>query len=458
MIRKDNFSKIFNQIVIPLTLCTLAFIFYFWLLTKDFLIPGIDGPYYLIQVEAILERGEMVYGDPPFIFYLAALFATLCGNVRMGVAIAVSLMISLTCFPAYWLFTRLSKNIFPAIIGSILLVFSPQMVRLSGDLMKNAAGVFFLILSIYYVLLASSNWRLKNYIPAILSIFFTFLTHSLDAALSLFFAITCLIGVVIYYGRESKIHLRNLFAVISSAALLILITSIAFPYHFSDVNKGIAFIEDVIFSSPSNSQLPSVFRPKPARTWPSVSFFEIAYVLPFFIAGFILLIEAYRRKSNDRFMMLFSAIFMALLCIFPTILGLREWAWRFMLMSFIPISFIVGSISLDDNKVNLIAILIIVASFILIQTANATFLVRPTMSMDTYHDLLEIKEIMTDNASYRIAYSKGWSRYWPEYLFGRRLEDSKVTYLIIPKDAPPPPPFWRLIYEGKTLNLYRINK
>ncbi|MCS7366087.1 MAG: glycosyltransferase family 39 protein, partial [archaeon GB-1867-035] len=141
-------------------------------MTKDFLIPGIDGPYYLIQVEAILERGEMVYGDPPFIFYLAALFATLCGNVRMGVAIAVSLMISLTCFPAYWLFTRLSKNIFPAIIGSILLVFSPQMVRLSGDLMKNAAGVFFLILSIYYVLLASSNWRLKNYIPAILSIFF----------------------------------------------------------------------------------------------------------------------------------------------------------------------------------------------------------------------------------------------------------------------------------------------
>lgn len=454
---KFNYKRITHKFAIPFTLCILAFIFYFWLLTKDFLISGIDGPYYLIQVEAILENVGMVYGDPPLIFYLASLFATLCGNVRIGVAIAVSLMISLTCFPSYWLFTEISRSEFSAIIGSILLVFSPQMVRLSGDLMKNAAGVSFLVFSIYFVLTMLSEWRVKNYVLTVLSAYLTFLTHSLDSALSLFFMITCLMGVVLYYKGKSKFYLRNLTLVIFTVVLLILATSIIFPYHFSDVNKGIAFVRDAIFSSPGGTQLPSIFRPKPVRTWPSLSFFEIAYVFSFIIAGVILLVEAYKKKLEDKFIIILSAISLLVLCIFPALLGLREWAWRFMLMSFIPISFILGSVSFSENKTNLTAVMIIVASFILIQTANATLLVRPTISMDVYHDLLEMKEMMVDNSSYRVVYSRGWSRYWPEYILGKRL-NSKPIYLIVPKDAPPPPPLWKLIYKGKSLDLYKINK
>lgn len=456
MKKKIYHGEFLCEIVIPSMLCILAFIFYFWLLTKDFLIPGVDGPYYLIQVEAILNGKGMVYGDPPFIFYLASLFASLLNNVRVGIAFAVSLMISLTFFPAYWLFKRVSENYFSAAIGSILIVFSPQMVRLAGDLMKNAAGVFFLILSANYVLALLEDWSFRKFILAVLSAFFTFLTHSLDAALSLFFMFTCLIGIILYCKLESRVCPLRLLGLFFSFLFLILVTSLIFPYYFSDVNKGIAFIRDVFFSG-SSYKVPGLFKPKPARTWPTVTFFELAYVLPFLVAGIILTIDAYKRRLRNKFILLFSAVLLILLCILPSLLGLRDWAWRFMLMSFIPIAFILGSVSLDGNQVNFMVLMIILALYILVQTANATLLVRPTISVGMYNDLLRIRDIMGDNISYRVAFGKGWSRYWPEYLFGKGF-DSKPIYLIVPKDAPSPPLLWKLIYDGKTLRLFKIAK
>ena len=70
-----------------ITLLAGGFTLYYWMFTRGPIMPGIDGPYYLIQVRSILETGLMIYDDPPLTFYLFALFSEFLGGVYNGVVI-----------------------------------------------------------------------------------------------------------------------------------------------------------------------------------------------------------------------------------------------------------------------------------------------------------------------------------------------------------------------------------
>lgn len=64
----------FRENIFCFLLSSLGFVFYLWVFVRNPLIPGIDGPYYLIQVRSLLQTGKLVYGDPPLTFYLLAFF------------------------------------------------------------------------------------------------------------------------------------------------------------------------------------------------------------------------------------------------------------------------------------------------------------------------------------------------------------------------------------------------
>jgi len=40
-----------------------GFSFNLWIFLRNWLITGVDGPYYLIQVRGLLTSGELIYGD-----------------------------------------------------------------------------------------------------------------------------------------------------------------------------------------------------------------------------------------------------------------------------------------------------------------------------------------------------------------------------------------------------------
>lgn len=63
-------KKLGYDFIIILTIFLIAFLSYYASLFRHPLMYGIDGAYYLIQVESILKAGMMKYPDPPFSFYL----------------------------------------------------------------------------------------------------------------------------------------------------------------------------------------------------------------------------------------------------------------------------------------------------------------------------------------------------------------------------------------------------
>jgi hypothetical protein len=64
------FEKPGYDFIIVLTIFIMAFSSYYAALFRHPVMYGIDGAYYLIQVESILSTGMMKYPDPPFSFHL----------------------------------------------------------------------------------------------------------------------------------------------------------------------------------------------------------------------------------------------------------------------------------------------------------------------------------------------------------------------------------------------------
>ena len=88
----------------------LGFGFYIWFYFQYQLMPMIDGPYYLIQVQSLLETGTLVYGDPPLTFLLLTFTTLLVGDIMVGVKVGVAFFGALSAIPAFFLMKRVGKS------------------------------------------------------------------------------------------------------------------------------------------------------------------------------------------------------------------------------------------------------------------------------------------------------------------------------------------------------------
>lgn len=454
-------QKKLKYLVLPSAIASASFIFYYWLLTKDPIITGMDGPYYLIQVEALLRGGEMAYGDPPLIFYLSAALARAVGDVRLGVCLAVSLMVSLSAIPSYLLLRNVCKmGSIPASAGAIALTFSPQLVRMSGDLMKNASGIFFLLLSLYYTDKSAHEEGWLSPLLAALAGYLAFLTHSLDFAFSLFFIISYSLAFFLLSGKARRDNLLRLLSIATVVLGSTTITALLLPRYFEDVNKGLAFIKDVL-APDEGARMGVPLRRKQPRTWPGVFFLDIGYLIPFLLAGILLLgYYAANRKRREYWReipLLFSAVLACLLGMLPSLLGLREWAWRFLLMEFVPVSIVAGiTLSATRERQASLALAILIVSPIVLQALQATYTVRPSITKEEYEDLLMLRPYLS-GSSYRILCPMSrMSRYWPEYILGYPKGEIP-RYLLVCGEVRPPP-VWAPVFKGNELALYERRK
>ena len=78
------------EIILVLLVYFLGFGFYLWFYFRVQLMPMIDGPYYLIQVQSLLKTGTLVYGDPPLTFYLLTVTTLIYGDIMVGVKVGVA--------------------------------------------------------------------------------------------------------------------------------------------------------------------------------------------------------------------------------------------------------------------------------------------------------------------------------------------------------------------------------
>ena len=428
--------------------------------------PGIDGPYYLIQVRSILETGLMIYDDPPLTFYLFALFSEFLGGVYNGVVIGVSVLAALSAIPIYFFVRKVTGSRLSAIASIIFFLYSTYHVRLVADLMKNAVGVLFLAGFIYYLHdTAFNGYRKRSIILSIIFLALTAFTHILDLGVAILFLV--LYTIVVPLLQRRKQFLKSAGIMWSFLITLLFVGSMVTPFYFTDIGKGIAFAEDLLQPNPSSQTEPQLPPPEKQAPLPGKQapqkYAPMWLTIPFLIAGAVMsgkeLIEGNKQKAT----VLIVATTVGILLILPFIPQI--WLWRFTLMEFIPLSIIFGVILSSVKKKKTIIILsIFILTPVSIQAVQAVDSIPVSITEEGYRDL-EMMKSMVPSDSVIVVPNKR-SAYWVEYLL--RVEtitslspslDTSYENTFIISDSRmrrPLPHQTQIIYTGEEMVLAKI--
>jgi len=408
---------------------------------------GIDGPYYLIQVRAILETGTMSYADPPFCLYFFAALTLLFGDSTLAVKIGTALFCALTVFPSYLIGKRLTSSVPAAVMSAIVCSLSPGLIGLSGEFVKNAVGSFFLLSFVYFCLeILKGNESKSVRVAAVAALVLTALTHILDLGLALLFLILLSAGSLAL-RTDRKRFLSFSFPLLAGSMILGAAAYFVYSGYTVDIGKGLTFIDDFLTRLEDYDSLnPAV---------------ELAQGLPAYltiVAGLVASILLYRRGRAEEVVFLGSNTIVLALLNFPTILS--QWAWRFGLMSFVPmcsvVAAVVGMIDADDVKWGIAVVFVLFYFFALSLPMSARQ--RPVISMNEHADLVEMSAYVPPHSN---VIAKAGGRYWVEYLLDSQLfrlvpgEPPNIpVYFVSGEGSPQPPAGATLLYRGNALSLY----
>ncbi|MFQ5871513.1 MAG: 6-pyruvoyl-tetrahydropterin synthase-related protein [Candidatus Geothermarchaeales archaeon] len=421
-------------------------LFYLWVLLREPLIYGVDGPYYLIQVEALLDGEGLAYADPPLAFFIFAGFAKALGDVTLGIKVATALFSALSAIPLYLLVRRVSGSLVGGLAAMVAGLFSVQHLRLMGDLLKNAVGVLFLLAFVYFLhetVFAESKRRSALFSTVFLAL--AALTHVLDFGVAVLF--------LLFYSLLSlllKVEVRELLRrvgpiYIGLAAFLAVGIVVFWPY-FSDLTKGIGFLQDLLSDSQQPNPLPFFLEP------------GAALMAPVLLVGLLLAAHEGLRERVGSSVFLGSAVVVGVLISLPVIP--KEWLWRFALMGFVPMSIVIGcSVGKVRPRLSALLMMILVLSPLTIQAVGGSEFVRPTITEDMYDELLEMKELVVPGSAMLTRTRRvAGLFYWTEYLLDVDRPDGPLPelfqrydhiYSLTEADDPTPlPPRARILYQG----------
>jgi hypothetical protein len=417
------------------------------------LIYGIDGPYYLIQVESLLETGRLTYGDPPLAFLLFASFTVLLGgDTTLGVRVGVALFSALSAVPLYFLVKRIAHMKMAGYTAMLTSIFSAPHIRMMNDLLKNAVGVCFLLFFVYYLheLVFGKQTR-KNLLLASFFLVLTGATHILDFGVALLFLILYLVISVLLDVNRSLV-IRNLGAMVLVVGGFVSAAFAAFPSLFTDFFKGISFLQD-LFTALGETAHPILFLFDPRGG---------ALIIPIIAVGFVLAVYEWRVSNREAALALTVAAVIGLGLSFPLIPS--EWLWRFLLMEFIPIAFILGySVSKMERKVAVTIFLLIAVFPVVIQGVEASRRMGPIISEKGYAELEAMRDVLPSDA---VVLVEPRFMYWVEYILEcdiakRRspsLWQSYTHVLGLFSKAKQLPPFLRMkvLFEGEVFTLIEM--
>ncbi len=451
--RNGNPLTINFQKFIPMIIAVIAFTFHIIILNRNPLIYGIDGPYYLIQIEHLINYGKLKYGDPPLSFLIFTLVTLILGgNSILATKISVALFSALSSISIYFLMKKLTSNEASGLIASISFTFNPLYIRLISDFLKNAIGIFFTLTFIHYLnKLIEKELKSKELLLTIILLSLTYMTHILDFGFALLYLLTfSLLSIVLNISRRNTIKITLILIII--LIIIISITFLTFPKLFTDIYKGESFLIDLI-SSPIELRLTQIL----------FDFRSGIPILPFLIAGLIISISELFENRSVNNLSLLSIIIVGLILCLPIIP--LKWLWRFTLMEFIPISIILGyCISKVENRATLIALILIILSPIILQSINMGMKVGPVITINEYRELEEIAKIIPKNSAIQV---RSPALYWVEYITNCDLIKGRINYelwrkynhifILIHKRHPSKLPFKvRIVFDGKYFILAKL--
>ena len=373
---------------------------YVYLCSRQGMLPGIDGPYYAVQVISIDRTGGLKYPDPPLVFYVMYVFYKLSGSVFTGVRLGVSIMTGLAAIPLFILVRRLTGSGLAALSSSLVFLAAPFEIRLLGDFMKNASGLLWVSLYILALYEASKGrWsRLKATAYLLALTLLTGLTHILDYG---FVAILAVVFTMLQALRD-----RPMIEAAAALAISLIIFYSAPMLQGGDLGKAFRLAEHSLEgrSVKREAKPPrQVGKPPGPRSSPS----EIMRWLNI-ITVLLLLMAALASRGLSRVLLASTAITLALLALPPY----GDASWRLQLMGGIPLAIAVGVVvGVAGKGWNAALVGAALTGLVLILGLYEAGFVAPSITPQAYS---ELKHALSTIHSECIVIRDPRLRYWAE--------------------------------------------
>ncbi len=452
--------------LLPVIIVTTALVIYLLRQFSTNLLHGIDGPYYLIQVRYLLHNLELKYPDPPLTFYMLSFFALIFNDIVFGIKVGAVVLTLISAIPLYFMIRELNGEV-PAFISLTIYIFSPFIVRLMFDLVKNSVGLTFILLTLFFIIKTLKTHKPMYSILASLLISITSLTHILDFMFTVMFLLVMLLIYVILSLKSSntglaiKITKLMLPPLITSAVLILI--GIALPYIFGgDMLKIESFIINLLTYLSAHVNEASI----------ALLFKNNLYLftIPIIIASLSVLLNL----PKDVHAKVVTLTMITVLIILNIPLTPPEYLWRLNLMSLIPMSYILALIMNSIKSFRAVLPLhLVILGFIALFTINQLIVIKPSIPSEALNELNTIiRRFNTSNLYYVVPEVR--LRYWVEVLTSNvvgnieEIKSKEVSsiILILPRYLPhghvpphkplPHPVPSRPLYLGKYFIAFRL--
>ena len=423
---------------------------YLLLLLRCPLLPGIDGPYYAVQVSHVLRHGCLKYPDPPLAFCAMAALAALLGDTFLAVKVTASVLAALSVIPAYYLMREVTDSRATAALSSLAYSLSFYVLRMLGDFMKNAAGLLWLNLGLWAVLKGlEGELRLRTaatlYASALL---LSALTHILDFWTLLAYASLASL-IYLATGPQSTRSLRMTGIVLGVGGAVTAALFLAPWLTGGDIMKVRSLLAEL--SAPSGAVHPA--RPPPTP----VSAARVA--APVLLAPLAALAARGLRSPARSSIVLASSAMALLLNLAPLS---PQLLFRLNLMSCVPLALMLSALAarLAPSERWATATLLVTLAVLAHLSVVGGYVPRPSIPPPAYEEL----KLVVSKASDAVWLASPRLRYWLE-----TLTDDVVQHpweappgvrvlLLVDRRSPPPPPWARLVYAGSFFRVYELRK
>ncbi len=434
----------------PLLLIVAASAAWYLHLTSRYgMLPGIDGPYYAIQVRSIAEGGGLKYPDPPLTFYAMYLAYLATGNVFMGVRLVVSAATALAAIPLYVLAERITGSRLAALASALVFLLSPHEFRLLGDFMKNSTGLLwlstYLLLTHRYILSPGSSKR--SMLAAGLLSFSLFMLAGLTHVLVYGFMTAY---TLILIGLQLAVGGRRAFYEGLAGLAASLTVFYKFPWlQGGDLGKALG-IASRIFSSLTGHAVAPLNAPAPPPPFQASQFLLLDWLaVSLLLLGSLIL---YRRGVRRGALLVAALGLTTLFFTLPVIP--RQYLFRFQLMGGVPLAAALGlAVGLQSRPDSQIFLAVALVGLILVSGLPASAQVAPSIPPEAYselHIIVEKASRLDPDACYLARNVR--IKYWLETLASRVNEDPGLCRTLVAVDyASRMPPNARTLFVGRIL-------
>ncbi len=327
-----------------------------FILLKNPLIYGIDGPWYVSKVGYFLEHGHFGEFVAPLVLYFTTGLSVFAGDATLGIKIAQAFLSALPILTIWLLVRYITKNNFASFTAALLLGFSAMTVGMSDVLRNTGALAFLPLFYLFFFKFVNGEgrrWTIKTPLKILGSKFG--LTFSTNLMLSILFflvilgchfltagfAIMTVVAYIAFFtGYRRKIPWRELkFVVLIGVVMLVgMVASGSLQEKVLGTANGIAASEPVPPNLFPFSEAAVQTPPGGADGGPPESVFM--FFLPFILLSLPAMWFTLRHKDR-RYQLFTATIFLALFCSQNWIVNYM-YTFRFTMMMYLALFVLMG--------------------------------------------------------------------------------------------------------------------